>query len=85
VTGGAREASGRRTVRTVTRDSPPRRWSRRQWVLYGLFLIAVAIAITLLTGALDAGDREAAGVVALAGIVAAGVFVVWVVRLLRAR
>ena len=52
--------------------------------MYGLFLVAVATAIALLTRAVDAGRWDAAGaIVAVAGIVAAVVFVGWVVRLLR--
>ncbi len=70
----------------MTRGSPSTPWSRRQRVLYGLFLVAVAAAVALLTQALDAGDREAAGaIVAVAGIVAVVIFIVWVVRLLRDR
>jgi preprotein translocase subunit SecE len=65
---------------------PTKPWSRRQRVLYGLFLVAGVSAVVLLTRALDAGNRDAAGaIVAVAGVVAIVVFIVWVVRLLLDR
>ena len=68
----------------MTRGTPTKPWSRRQRALYGLFLVAVVTAVALLSRAVDVGDWDAAGaIVAMAGIVALAVFVVWVVRLLR--
>jgi hypothetical protein len=61
-------------------------WSRRQRILYGLFLVAVATAVALLSRAVDSENWDAAGtIVAVAGVVALVVFVTWVVRLLRDR
>jgi len=65
-------------------STQPKAWSRRQWALYWLFVVALVAACGALFYGVEVGDMRLAGAtVALMMSAFIATFIVWVVRLLR--
>ena len=83
----ASQRASRRYPRGMRSNRTRSSWSRRKLALYSVGVVAIFVAVLALSYALDIRDRGAAAVLVTAGmgVFSSALFLVFVVRSLKAR